>query len=123
MESVVFKFDDYLENTDLTLFEDGFKQLMEFIFKQVSTIVGTKKVFSKDIIKKVLLNEEGESFSVKVSIKKARTEDLAIYMFAQSPSGFICIMWNNKYSTKEKLESDIDYIVSNINKIKENQEV
>ena len=125
-EGILFKYDEYLKDLDITEFKDGFDKFLKFIYKQVATIVGTKKIFSKDIIKKILLESGSEdSFSVKISMNKSRIGNLFINLFTQSPNGVICILWKKEYTTKEDLETDIEYLVSNLDKIKtdENQEV
>lgn len=125
-EGISFKYDEYLKDLDITEFKDGFEKFLRFIYKQVSTVVGTRKLYNNDFIKKILLEEGGEdSFSVKVSLKKSRIGNLSINLFAQTPFGVICILWKKEYTKKEDLETDIQYLVSNLDKIKteENQEV
>ena len=125
-EGISFKYDEYLKDLDITEFKDGFEKFLRFIYKQVSTVVGTRKLYNNDFIKKILLEEGGEdSFSVKVSLKKSRIGNLSINLFAQTPFGVICILWKKEYTKKEDLETDIQCLVSNLDKIKteENQEV
>ena len=125
-EGISFKYDEYLKDLDITEFKDGFEKFLRFIYKQVSTVVGTRKLYNNDFIKKILLEEGGEdSFSVKVSLKKSRIGNLSINLFAQTPFDVICILWKKEYTKKEDLETDIQYLVSNLDKIKteENQEV
>lgn len=125
-EGILFKYDEYLKDLDITEFKNGFEKFLRFIYKQVSTVIGTRKLYNNDFIKKILLETEGEdSFSVKVSLKKPRIGNLSINLFVQSPFGVVCILWKKEYTKKEDLEADIEYLVSNLDKIKteENQEV
>ena len=119
MDGISFTFDESLENVDLSTFKDEFKKLLDFIVKQVSPIIGTKKSFSRDIIKKILLEYGSEdAFTSKISLNKSRIGNLQLQFFMHTPFGVWCILWKKEYESIEKLNSDIEYILDNIYKIK-----
>lgn len=123
MDGISFQYDGSLKDADLTYFKNSFKDVLNFITKQVSSIIGTKKSFNRDIIKKILLEEGSEeSFTAKITLEKSRVSNLKLKFFMNTPNGVSCIIWKKEYESNENLNSDINYISENIDKINKTQE-
>lgn len=123
IEGLSFQYDESLEQTDLTTFKEGFEKLLNFIVKQVTPFVGTKKIFNRDIIKKIIVDESSEdAFTAKISLNKSRAGNMQINLLLKSPSGIWCFIWKKEYETIENVNSDIVYILENIYKINTIQE-
>ena len=123
MDGISFQYDESLKDTDLTYFKNSFKDVLIFITKQVSSIIGTKKSFNRDIIKKILLEDGAEeSFTAKITLEKSRVSNLKLKFFMNTPNGVQCIFWKKEYESNENLDSDINYILENVDKINKTQE-
>ena len=114
--SVNFIANSNLADINLEELATNLTNFHQFIVKNVSEFIGTKREYNKRFIK--IFESDGERFSLRVNINKNRVSDLIIEYILTDSLGNECVTFDNDYSTLESLKYDFNEIETDINKIK-----
>ena len=77
--------------------------------------VGTTKVYSKDVIKKIKVAED-ESFTIRYIITKGPSPVTTVTYLMSAPGGSECVYSKQDYTKYTDLEKDLNYIVTQVKK-------